>query len=250
MKKSTSRLDKVIMVIPDCQVKPGVPLDHLSWIGNYIAEKKPDIIVNIGDFADLPSLSSYAVGKAEAEGTRYVADIQAVHEGMELLTKPFRKIKGYHPDLHLTLGNHEARIQSEVRANPRLIGVISIKDLKYEEYGWKVHPFLKVIKLEGWEFSHYFTSGVMGRPVSSAAVLLRERQCSAVMGHVQTTDIAIHRKTGKIGIFCGICYLHNETYLTLQGNDTRRQILMINEVHDGVGDPMLVSLRFLKARYS
>ena len=56
------------LIIPDCQVKDGVPLEYLEWIGHYIVEKKPDVIINIGDFADMPSLSSYDVGKKSFEG--------------------------------------------------------------------------------------------------------------------------------------------------------------------------------------
>ena len=45
-----------ILVIPDCQVKQGVPLEHLTWAGQAIADYRPDIVVNLGDFADMPSL--------------------------------------------------------------------------------------------------------------------------------------------------------------------------------------------------
>ncbi len=248
--KLRKRPQRVHCIIPDVQVKPGVPTDHLHWIGNYIAEKRPDVIVQIGDFADMPSLSSYSLGQAEAEGNRYVKDIQAAQDAMDELMRPIRAVKGYEPEMILTLGNHEDRIDREAEANPRFMGAISTDDLRYAEWGWNVKPFLQVVRIDGWEYSHYFVSGAMGRPVSSAAVLLRERQRSAVMGHVQYTDIAFHKRTGNIGIFCGICYQHDEKYLTPQGNTTRRQIVMLHEVHDGVGDPMLVSLAFLKERYS
>ena len=58
-------------IIPDCQVKDGVDLSYLTWVGKYLAEKKPDVIVQIGDFADMPSLSSYDVGRKCFEGRRY-----------------------------------------------------------------------------------------------------------------------------------------------------------------------------------
>ena len=51
------------LVIGDTQVKPGISLSYLTWIGKYIVDKQPDVIVMIGDFADMPSLSSYDVGK-------------------------------------------------------------------------------------------------------------------------------------------------------------------------------------------
>ena len=233
-------------------MRPGVSIEHLKHTGNYIAEKRPNVIVCIGDFADMPSLSSYAIGKADAEGQRYVADIKAARRAMETLLEPVRKVKNYKPRMVLTLGNHEDRITREVEANPRLIGKISIDDLGYKDAGWEVVPFLKVIKIDGFEYVHYFTSGVMGRPVSSAAALLRERHCSGVMGHVQLTDIAFHKKSGHIGIIAGCCYTHEEKYLTPQMNGTsqRRQIIMLHEVHDGIADPMLVSLKFLKANYA
>lgn len=248
---SPSRIGKVHCIIPDVQAKPGVPLDHLEWVGNYIAEKRPDVIVQIGDFADMPSLSSHTVGHAEVEGARYVQDIKAAQDAMKLLMTPILKIKNYHPLLVLTMGNHENRIDREAENNPKLMGAISTKDLKYEEWGWNVIPFLEIAKIDGISYVHYFTSGVMGRPVSSAAAILRERHASGIMGHVQITDIAIHRRSGHIGMIAGCCYLHDEKYLTPQGNDCRRQIVMAHEVReDGIFDPMLVSLKFLESRYS
>jgi len=47
------------IMIPDCQVTPDTPTDHLRWIGEYIVEQKPDAIINIGDFADMESLSFF-----------------------------------------------------------------------------------------------------------------------------------------------------------------------------------------------
>lgn len=246
------RIGRSHLIIPDVQTKPGVPTEHLKWIGNYIAEKQPDVIVCLGDFGDMPSLSSYALGKAEAEGTRYEQDIKAVHVAMEMLVKPFRGVRHYRPRMVLTLGNHENRIDREAEANPRLIGTISTEDLKYDHWGWQVRPFLEIVSIDGIEYTHYFTSGVMGRPVSSAAAILRERHSSGVMGHIQLCDVAFHKKSGHIGIISGCCYLHEEKYLTpqMQGKAQRRQIVVLNEVEDGVADPMFVSLEFLGRNYS
>jgi Calcineurin-like phosphoesterase len=249
------RLGRMHLVIPDTQVKDGVPLEHMEWIGNYLVEKQPDVIVQIGDFADMPSLSNYDRGKASAEGRRYTKDIRAVHKAMDMLLKPIQDHnrtakEKYTPEMHLTLGNHEYRIIRECEDNPRYEGHFSYDDLGYEDYGWKVHDFLKVIEVDGVEYAHYFTSGVMGRPVSSAAALLRERQRSCTMGHVQWTDMAIHKKTQNIALMSGTCYLHDEDYLGPQGNSTRRQIIVKHEVESGRYDPMFVSLRFLEKAYS
>ena len=76
------------LVIPDTQIKPGVPLEHLSWIGRYIVKRKPDVIVHLGDHYDFPSLSYYDRGKLSFEGRRYKADIRAGHEALDILEGP------------------------------------------------------------------------------------------------------------------------------------------------------------------
>ncbi len=75
-------------VIPDCQVRPGDDLKYLSYIGKYIVDKRPEKIICLGDFADMPSLSSYDVGKKSFEGRRYTNDIKAVQEAMYELVGP------------------------------------------------------------------------------------------------------------------------------------------------------------------
>lgn len=251
----SQRLGRMHLVVPDCQVAPHVRTDHLEWIGNFIVEKKPDVIVNIGDFADFPSLSKYNKGRVEGENKRYVKDLKAARDAMARLMKPIEdynrtaRVK-YSPELHLTSGNHEYRADRYADEHPELEGFISSGQLSYEDWGWKVHPFLKVVKIDGIEYAHFFTSGVKGNPVSSAAALLRERQCSATMGHVQHTDIAMHKKTQQTALFCGTCYLHDEKYLGQQDNCQRRQIIVKHEVDDGRYDPMFVSLKFLEKAYS
>ena len=72
-------------VIPDVQAKPGQDFSFLTAVGEYLVEKKPDRWICIGDFADMPSLSSYDVGKKSFEGRRYQADIVAANEAMNAL---------------------------------------------------------------------------------------------------------------------------------------------------------------------
>ena len=245
------RLGRMHVWIPDVQAKAGVNTDHLTHVGNFIAEKRPDVIVCIGDFWDMPSLSSYDKGKLSFEGRRYVKDIDAGRQAMEKLLAPFSGIAGYAPRKVFCLGNHEERILRMVDMNPEFQGKFTLDDLGLKDYGWEVHKFLEVVDVDGIEASHYFTSGVMGRPCNSAAVMLRERQKSCTQGHVQTFDMAVHKKTQNIAMMLGCCYTHDEDYLTPQGNTYRRQIVVKHEV-DGRGhyDPMLVSLEYLKKSYS
>lgn len=247
-RKCTHQLGKRILVIPDTQVKPGVPIDHLEHIGRYIAHKRPDYIVMIGDWWDNPGLCIYDKGKLKFEGRRVLKDIEFGNQAMDLMTSQYRNIPGYTPEEHFCLGNHEERLERLAQERPELEGVIGYHMLNLK--GWTVHPYLKVVKLEGVKFAHYFTSGTMGRPAGSAAVMLKQAMGSAVQGHVQKVDMAIHEKTGHIAMMVGTCYQHDEEYLGYQGNDCRRQVVMMNQVKDGVYDPMFVSLDFLRAKYS
>ena len=74
-----------ILIIADTQAKSEEDLEYLLWIGKYIADKKPDIIVHIGDHFDMPSLSSYDKGTSKIEGKRLYKDIEAGVEGFKLL---------------------------------------------------------------------------------------------------------------------------------------------------------------------
>jgi len=250
------RLGKVHMVIPDIQAKPNVRHDHMEWIANYAIEKRPDVIIQIGDWADMPSLSLYDKGKRCYEGRRYVKDIEAANYSLERFERPIEEYnranpqKPYNPRKVKTRGNHDHRIIRACELDAALDGKLSINDLDHERRGWECHDFLEVVEIDGVQYSHYFISGSMGRPVSSAAALLKARGGSATMGHVQRMDVAYHPQTQQIGLMCGTCYLHDEDYLGPQGNNAPRQIVMKHEVEDGRYDLMAVSLRFLEKRYS
>jgi hypothetical protein len=95
-------------VIPDVQAKPGQDFSFLTAVGEYLVEKKPDRWICIGDFADMPSLSSYDVGKKSFEGRRYNDDLAATHDAMQALLGPLdafneqaarNKKRKYYPDL-------------------------------------------------------------------------------------------------------------------------------------------------------
>jgi hypothetical protein len=250
-----------ILVIPDCQVKPGVPLDHLRALGNYIVAKKPDTIVQIGDFADLPSLSSYDIGKRSFEGRRYSLDVDSAKRAMGILLKPLNEYnkkahknheKQYHPRKILTLGNHEDRISRSIDSDPKLDGTLSLQDLGYQESGWEVYPFLKPVVVEGIVFSHYFPSGQLGRAAVSARAIIQRYHQSCVAGHLQGRDVAYGKRAdGKsiTAIIAGSFYQHDEDYLSPLGNQHWRGVYMLHEVVDGQMDEMPVSLNYLLRNY-
>jgi|TARA_R110000851_G_scaffold281241_2_gene434680 hypothetical protein len=248
-----------ICVVPDTQVKPDVPLDHLLYAGKYIAEKKPDAIVLIGDWWDMESLCSYDKGKTSFEGRRYNKDIEAGNLAMDLFLQPIKaeinrlkvnKKKQWKPRLVFTMGNHEYRIERAIEYDSILEDTIGYFDLNLNDF--EVYDYLQPVVIEGVAFSHFFTTGVMGRPVTSARALLTKKMMSCVMGHVQDRDIAYGKRADNVrltGLFAGMFTQHNEAYLGNQGNDSWKGIWMLNEVNNGSFDELPVSLTYLKRKY-
>lgn len=247
------------LIIPDCQVKAGESYEYLSHIGKYIVDQKPDVVICLGDFVDMESLSSYDVGKKSFEGKRYIKDIEAARQAMDCLLQPLRefnsrakknKEKQYKPRLVLTLGNHEQRIARAVEDDPKLEGLIRYEDLPYQN--WEVHPFLKPVNIDGVFYSHYFPTGVMGRPATTASAMVSKLHSSCIAGHQQGKQVAYGKRPDGSTITCiitGSCYEHDESYLDHQTNKHWRGVVVLHEVNDGCFDEMFVSLRYLRSKY-
>ena len=256
-------MTKRIVVIPDIQARPNEDFTFLKHIGQYLVKIKPDTLIQIGDFGDLPSLSTHdKPGSKGMEGLRYKKDLESIHLAMNTLLSPIvteqkRLIKNKSTPWKLrkilTLGNHEDRITRAIYNDPKLDGLISLDDLKYKEWGWEVYPFLETVEVEGIAFSHYFVSGIMGRPCTTAQALITKHHMSCFAGHQQGRMIAYSKNAvGKeiTAIIAGSCYTHKEAYLNPQTNTHWRGLYVLNDVCEGSFDEMPVSLKYLKKRYS
>ncbi len=252
-----------LLLLPDSHVKPGDDLNHLDHIGQLIVDEQPEVVLHLGDFADMPSLCSFDRGKKSFEGRRYKDDIAASIEGMTRLLAPLRALQDrqrknkervYRVRLVMLAGNHDqARINRAIETDAILEGTISYDDLKYAEFGWECHDFLEIVEIEGVAFSHYFTSGVMSRPVSSARALLQKKFQSCCMGHVQTRDLAYaYRPDGKMitGFFAGTSYPQSADYLGPQGNHHFRGVHVMKNVRDGEFEIVPYTLNELRSSYS
>jgi len=250
------------LLIPDTQVKEGVPLEHLEALGNYIVAKRPDVIVHIGDHWDMPSLSAYDRGKKSSEGRRVHIDIEAGQRGMETLLAPLwalqarqraNKKKVYQPEMHFTIGNHEERILRHVESHAELEGSLSLDSLNIEGFGWTVHDFLQPVNIDGIDYCHYFYNPNSGRPYGGTVVnKLKHIKSSFSMGHQQ--GLQIHTETANNGrklwgCVAGSFYQHSENYKGPQGNDHWHGIVMKHNVSDGDYSPCIVNLDYLMKRY-
>lgn len=250
-----------ILVIPDAQVKEGVPTEHLTWAGKAICEYRPDVVVNIGDFADMPSLSTHdQKGSKYFEGLRYQKDVDVVKQAMKQMLAPLRELqlkqrknkeKVYKPRMVMLLGNHENRIDRAINNNPMLEGLISTKDLEYEK-DWEVHEFLHPVFINGVGFNHYWPVGAMGRPAGTANAIISKLHMSCVAGHQQGKQVAYGKRAdGKpiCAIIAGSYYLHDEGYMDQLSNKHWRGLVVLHEVNDGHFDEMFLSIEYLGKKY-
>lgn len=249
------------LVIPDTQIKPGVPTVHLEWIGRYIVDQFADApltIVHLGDHYDMPSLSSYDKGMKAMEGRRYVEDVAVGDEAFDLLDEPIRRYnrgrrRKWKPRKVFLHGNHENRITRAVEANAQLDGLLSLDQLAPESLGWEVHPFLEPVWIDGVCYAHYFYQPMTGRAYGGTNVELRLKTIghSFTMGHQQGLLYGLRSVGGRTqhGLVAGSCYLHDEEYRGPQANHHWRGIVVCHQVEHGSFDPMFVGLDFLCRKY-
>lgn len=221
----------------------------------------------MGDWEDMPSLSSYDLGKMSYEGRRYRRDLEAAWEARKLFNGPLsdynerkkrNKERQYNPMAIALGGNHfERRVKRAIELAPMLEGTISVEDNRATEFGWDYVPFLEPATVDGITYCHYFqgngTSNPIGMGKYPAQTLLREKHTSCVMGHNHLLDIAndLNAREERIWAFSAGCYFeHWEEYAGRNNNRWWRGILILDDVKDGdIGAYRVLSLQRIKEMY-
>lgn len=242
-------------ILPDTQVRPGVPTDHLEWVGKAIAEYKPDVLVHLGDHWDMASVSRHSQpGSVDKEGQRIHKDIQAGNDALQRLEdamggfKPKRKI--------LLRGNHCERLSTYVANNPAVEGAIGFHLFNDVALGWEVVPYFhgspQAIEVDGISYAHYFANPMTGKPISGTIQnRLAKIGGSFVQGHQQgLLQGNVQYATGRIqhGIVAGSCYIHDEEYKGM-ANAHWRGVVVLNEVREGQFCEMPLTLDYLCRKY-
>lgn len=246
---------KVHVVIPDTQVSPGVPTQHMGWIGQYIADEYDGAdltVIHLGDHWTMDSLSTYdRKGGQRMEGKRYLKDVAAGNAAFDL----YGEAIGFTPHRSVFLmGNHEYRINRAAEADAQLEGVVDLSHLNVGEHFNEVHDFLEPVKIDGVTYAHYFANPMTGRPFGGQNMDTRLKTVgySFTMGHQQGLHVGMRALTNgdrHRAIVAGSCYIHDEDYLGPQGNNCWRGILVCHNVRGGNYDLMEVSLDYLARRY-
>lgn len=254
MIRGPDRCEK-LLVIPDAHAHPQYDNGRFDLLARLIAAERPDVIVCLGDFADMPALSGYDKGKRGFEGRRYTRDVEVTRDALTRL----HVATTYGPQMIMTVGNHEARIDRACSDNAELDGTLSIDDLGYREHGWQVVAYNSSICVAGFSISHHFASGVAGRPIGGmtmAASMARLLYTSAIVGHSHTLDYARRTRPDRSRVVTLVpgCFTHpdqgEESWCKATSHLWWNGVALLEGAADGdFGELRLITQDSMRARY-
>jgi hypothetical protein len=245
------------LVVPDTQAGPTRTVTHLEACSRFIEEKRFDVIVQVGDLGDFPSLSSFDKGKAAAENRRLSKDWDAFRRAVDALMGAWEG-KKYKPRLVYTEGNHEFRIKRYAEANPELDTLPDVCSYMRSR-GWEAYPFLTVAKVEGVRVSHLFPRSLNGKVSSSglkfgapsAEHQIRANMASTIAGHKPGYDHGVYSTQERQyhGLIAGSFYPWKEAWMGPGQDNSWSGVVVLNQLNAGQFDPCPVRLSYLTKKY-
>jgi hypothetical protein len=252
-------MSRTHLVIPDQHAHPDFSNERADFLAKLIIDVKPDVVINIGDGADMPSLASYDKGKRSFYGKSYKKDIDAWLDFQDRLWAPVKAQKKKMPDRYHLEGNHEERIERALDLSPELQGTIGFSDLRLDDYNNEVVRYHGdtpgILKVDGVAYAHYFISGIMGRSVSGehpAYTLLSKNFRSCTQGHAHTLDFCERTDVDGskvMGMVCGVFQDYDSPWAGHRNDLWWRGVVIKHNVAGGVYDPEFISLDRLKKSY-
>ena len=247
------------LVIPDGHAKPSEDLERFDLLNRFIKDLKPDVIINIGDAADMYSLNTFDKGKGSFNGASYEADINCAVDSFD---RTFRGL-GYKPRKVFCVGNHEYRITRVLEQSPELAGDkhgVSMGHLQLNHFFDDVVDYEGAapgtISVDGVNYAHYHTSGAMGKAIGGenhARSLLLKGHMSSTCGHSHFLDYSTHVDgAGKRlhGLVCGSFKgPKNDAYAGTSARNYWRGVCVKRKVTNGGYDLQMVSLAQLEELY-
>ena len=247
------------LIIPDSHAHPEHHNKRAEWLGRLICDLKPDVVVHIGDSADMPSLSDYDRGKKIFQGRSYRNDIDSHLDFNDRLWNEVKKQKKKLPTRYFFIGNHEERIERAIQRSPELDGAIGYHDLELDRYYNHIIPYNGTtpgsLDIDGVYYAHYFISGLKGYPVGGEHIgysLLTKRFGSHTCGHNHLADLCYRSNAdGTKIIGCSVgCYQDYHSDWAGESNKLWwRGIVYKRNVEYGEYDPQFISLNTIKKEY-
>ncbi len=252
---------KDILVFSCAHADPSYSNDRATWLGKYLYDTKPDMVIDLGDGADMKSLNSYDSRYPQAlVAQNYEKDIDSYNDFQERLREPFKKNKKKKPEWIGFEGNHENRIKKYLAEHPRMEGQkhgVSFGHLQtkawFDEYHEYEHGGPSIARYNGTDFAHFFSSGNFGTATSGihhAYTVINNRHNSSVCGHSHKRDVYFKDGAGSIGMVVGCFKGHEEGWAGQANNDWWNGVVLMRDVDKGRFEPEFISLKALEREYS
>jgi hypothetical protein len=238
---------KTHLVIGDPHAHPDYSNARADWLGKLILDLKPEVVINMGDTADLASMSSFDKGKASFHGRNYQKDIEAHLDFQDRMWHPIKKAKRKLPHRVVLEGNHENRIKKAIQYSPELEGDrfgVSFKNLAFDDY------------YDGIDYCHYAVSGVSGRALSSihhGYDLTVKRHTSTTVGHSHLFDYHVNRDSSgrvRMGLVAGVYQDYRSPWAGDINSFWTAGVAICRNVENGVYDFQWLSIDTMKREYS
>ena len=254
---------KTVVVFSCGHADPSVPNDRYSWLGDFLYDLKPDMVVDLGDGADMRSLNTFDTRYPQAIVSQsYQADIDHYNDAMERMRWKFRYHKRKRPVYIGFEGNHEHRIKKAISHDPRLEGQrygISFGHLQtghwFDEYHEYTNSAPALASYDGVVYGHYVASGNFGSAMATkhhGYSLVEKLASSATVGHTHKFSYFYKgdaRPTPLHGLVVG-CFKGAEEGWAGQANQEWRKGLVVKrEVSNGDYDMEWISLKRLENMY-
>lgn len=248
------------LVIPDIHAHPDHDNVRADYLSQLIIDLQPDVVINLGDQFDMSSLSGYDKGKRSFVGRSYKNDLNSGLEFSERLWEPVRARKKRLPYRIYIEGNHEHRIEKALDLNPELVGTIDFEDYDLDRYYDEVVRYEGstpgIIEVDGVNYSHYFISGVLGRPISGehpAYSLSTKLGGSVTAGHLHTVDYNVRTDVygrKRHALIAGCFFDYNSDWAGSANDLYWRGVVVKRNVFNGEYDPEFISMNQLVKEYS
>lgn len=256
-------MTKTYCVFTCAHSSPDVDNKRFDYLGNFLYDLKPDVVVDLGDFDDLKSLNTYDTRYPQAIVSQsYEKDIEHGQEARDRLWHKFRHSKKRMPFRVGFEGNHEHRIKKAIQHDPRIEGQkygVSFGHLQtdywYDEYHEYANSAPSIVSYDSVLYGHYVASGNYGTAMSGehhAHSLLKKLSHSCTVGHSHKFNYYYKGDAHPYpihGLVAGCFKGAKEGWAGQANTEWRKGVAVKREVENGDYDLTWVSLQSLEREY-
>lgn len=246
----------LVAAIGDAHDSPNLDKARFRWIGRWIADLKPDVVVQIGDFLTLDSLCRYAPNDT-LEG-KHKPSLKQDLASFKLALGQFSEgLDSYRCERHVCLGNHEDRIWSFTNRTPEVAELLdeNIHTI-LTDHGWTYSPFGALHFVGGAAWTHCPLT-VMGKPYGGMYAqnqIARDTLHDVVYGHShkrveQTYPKLGHRRITVLNLGCALPEGHVERYAQHSLTGWAFGVCAVTLQHGGIQAAHWVPMAELQERY-